>query len=152
VVLFEEVLQEEHGIEVLAGRVLVAADQEHLLQAVVAQPVSELRAVGTVAHHTRRDVRHRLEPGRLELLGETLGLLEALHRRRGDGQRCASGQVLASVVQALHRNDFDGEVASQVLAVGPCLVGLDDLGHLVLLEQRHGGALFAAVVGVRTGN
>ena len=78
-VLLEEVLQEEHGIEVLAGRVLVAADQEHLLQAAVAQPVSELRAVGTVANHTRRDVRHRLEPGRLELLGETLGLLEALH-------------------------------------------------------------------------
>ena len=72
--------QQRQPVRIVAGLLLVPADDERASHARAFEPCHEVAQVLAVAHHPRREVRHGPESRALELLAEGDGRFEALRR------------------------------------------------------------------------
>ena len=106
---------------ILAGLLLVTADHERPVDARALEPGDEVGQVGSVADHPGREMRHRPEAPRLELLAQRDRRLDALRRRRRHRDRRPRRQECRLVEGVLQRHELErrrGEDPGQRLTRG----------------------------------
>ena len=88
-----EVLEQRQGVGVGADGLRVAAGHEDGGDAGRGEPRADLLELGAAAHHPGGEVRHGGVAGLAQPLGEVEGDVEALGRRRGDGDGAVDRHV-----------------------------------------------------------
>ena len=99
--------KERQAVRVVARLLGVAADDEGAIDAGALEPGDQLRQVGAVADHPRREVRDGPEAAGLELLAQGDRGLDPLGRRRGHRDRRPGRQEGRLVERVLERDELE---------------------------------------------
>ena len=110
--LLERVADCVHRIEQGRGAVVgarrlvgIAGDDEDVVHTHLRHPRYQLGEMRAVDHEARREVRHDRIPVSCELAGELECVVEPLRRRRGDGERDVSWNMLEHLLLGARERD-----------------------------------------------
>ena len=144
-------------VNVPAGSIGVAGDDEDVAHAHLRQPCHQLGEVRPVGDEPRGEVRHHRIAVRRELARELEGVVEPLHGRRGDGEGDVTRHVLEHLLLGAGERDhlvarapeqlgdrrgpgWGASPTSGVRVGEGCLLALDELAQLLVDARRRSAA------------